>query len=102
MQMKRRSVGLFLSATALLVAPALQAQSIKISPSYTTVAVNGSVQYTAQVTGLTNTKVTWSVNRVSGGTATYGTITTSGLYTAPAKIPANGITVTALGSDNKT
>jgi hypothetical protein len=102
MQMKRRSVGLFISATALLVASALQAQSIKISPSYTTVGVNGTVQYLAQVTGLANTQVSWSVNRVRGGSATYGTITTSGLYTAPAKVPSNGITVTALGSDNKT
>jgi hypothetical protein len=102
MQIKRRSLGLFLSATALLVPFALQAQSIKISPSYTSVGVNGTVPYTVQVTGLANTAVTWSVNSVKGGNATYGTITAGGLYTAPAKILANGITVTALGSDSKT
>jgi hypothetical protein len=102
MQMKRRSLGLYFYATALLVPSALQAQSIKINPGYTAVGVNGTVQYTALVTGLTNTTVTWSVNSVKGGNATYGTITTGGVYSAPAKIPANGITVTALGSDNKT
>jgi hypothetical protein len=102
MQTKRSSLGLFLCATALLVPSALEAQSIKISPSYTAVGVNGTVQYTAQVTGLANTAVTWSVSGVKGGNASYGTISTGGLYTAPAKIPANGITVTALGSDNKT
>jgi uncharacterized protein (DUF1800 family) len=81
---------------------ALRAQSITISPSYTTVGVNGTVPYSATVTGLTSTTVTWSVNSVKGGSSTYGTITAAGLYTAPAKIPANGITVSALGSDKKT
>jgi uncharacterized protein (DUF1800 family) len=102
MRMKQRSLGLFLGAAALLAPGALKAASIAISPSYTTVGVNGTVQYTATVTGLTNTTVTWSVNSVKGGNSTYGTITTGGLYKAPATIPANGITVSALGSDNKT
>src|SRR5579872_1976371 len=80
----------------------LHAQTVKINPSYTTVGVNGTVQYQATVTGLANTSVTWSVVGVGGGNATYGTITTAGLYKAPAAIPANGITVTALCSDKKT
>ena len=81
---------------------ALTAQTIHMSPGYTTVGVNGTVQYTATVTGLTNTSVTWSVNSVTGGSATYGRISTGGLYTAPSTIPANGITITALASDHKT
>ena len=40
---------------ALLAPAALEAQSIKISPGYTTVGVNGTVQYAASVTGLANT-----------------------------------------------
>ena len=89
--------------TSILLAPgALRAQSVAISPSYTTIGVNGTVQYAATVTGLTSTAVTWSVTGAKGGNSTYGTITASGLYTAPAKIPANGITITALASDNKT
>src|SRR5579863_8161799 len=99
MRMKPRSVGLLISVATLLAPGALKAQTITISPSYTTVGVNGTVQYTAKVTGLTNTSVTWSVNSLKGGNATFGTITTGGLYTAPSKIPASGITVTALGSD---
>jgi hypothetical protein len=86
----------------LLCATALQAQSIAISPGYTTIGVSATVQYSATVTGLTNTTVTWSVVGVKGGNSTYGTITTGGLYTAPAQIPANGITISALGSDKKT
>ncbi len=101
MWMGTKGLGLLVSVAAML-APAALAQSIAISPSYTTVGVNGTVPYTATVTGLTNTTVTWSVNSVKGGNSTYGTITAAGLYTAPAAIPANGITITALGSDKKT
>jgi uncharacterized protein (DUF1800 family) len=80
----------------------LTAQSITIHPGYTTVGVNQTVQYTAAVIGLANKTVTWSVSGVKGGNSAYGTITTGGLYTAPATIPANGITISALGSDGKT
>jgi hypothetical protein len=95
-------MSLAMGVAMLLLPGALKAQTIAISPSYTTVGVNGTVQYSAKVTGLTTTSVTWSVNSVKGGSSAYGTITTGGLYTAPAKIPANGITITALGSDKKT
>ncbi len=44
-------------------------------------------QYTANVTNSTNTAVTWEVNGVAGGNATFGTITAAGLYTAPATLP---------------
>ena len=94
---KKRNIGLLL-----MVAPLALAQTITISPGYTTVGVKGTVQYTATVTGLTNKAVTWQVNSKTGGSTTYGTITTGGLYTAPAVIPSAGITITALGSDNKT
>jgi uncharacterized protein (DUF1800 family) len=101
-KMKQRFLSLLLGVAALLAPVELKAASIAISPGYTTVGVNGTVQYTATVTGLTSTAVTWSVSGVNGGNSTYGTITTGGLYKAPAAIPANGITVTALGSDKKT
>lgn len=48
-------------------------------------------QFTATVTGTTNTSVTWSV---AGGSAN-GTIDQTGLYTAPAATPAGSVTVTA-------
>jgi len=101
MRVPHRSLGFLICATTLL-AGAVTAQSITISPGYTTVGVNGTVQYSAIVTGLSSAAVTWSVNSVKGGNSTNGTITTGGLYTAPSKIPAGGITVSAVGSDNKT
>ncbi len=49
-------------------------------------------QFTATVTGTTNTAVTWSVADANGGTSNDGAISSSGLYTAPnatsASIPA--------------
>jgi len=102
MSVQGRGLRLLWCFAAVLAPGVLKAQSIAISPSYTTVGVNGTVQYSAKVTGLASTTVAWSVSGVKGGNATNGTITTGGLYTAPAKIPANGITISALGSDGKT
>ena len=49
--------------------------AVTISP--TTASVQGATtqQFTATVTGSTNTAVSWQVNGVSGGDATNGTIT---------------------------
>jgi len=91
------------SLCALLSVPArAAAPSVSISPGYTSVGVNGTVQYSATVTGLSNTAVTWEVCDVKGGSASNGTISGTGLYKAPATIPANGVTITALASDNTT
>jgi hypothetical protein len=49
-----------------------------------TVTLGTTSQYTATITGSTNTNVTWSVNGVAGGNTSVGSISTSGLYTAPA------------------
>ena len=43
----------------------------------------GSTQFAATVSGTPTSVVTWSVNGVAGGTATVGTISTDGFYTAP-------------------
>ncbi len=68
---------------------------------YLTVYSNGTVergttrQLSAYVPLSPNT-VTWSVNGVAGGDTTYGTVSGTGLYTAPAVIPAaNAVTVAA-------
>src|SRR5580658_9005665 len=97
-----RNLALLISAATMLVPGILRAQTVTISPGYTSIGVNQTLQYTATVTGLTNKTVAWSVVGVVGGNAAYGKITQAGLYTAPATIPANGITVSALGSDGKT
>lgn len=98
-----RSLLLCVTGT-LLVFPALaQARpSVAINPGYTTIGVSTTQQYTATVTGLSNAAVVWKVNGIVGGSPTLGTISPSGLYHAPAKIPATDLTITAAASDKAT
>lgn len=66
--------------------------SVRVSTSATSVVAGQQAQFTATVTGTTNTSVTWLV---VGGAAN-GTISASGLYTAPAVVPNPAlVTVTA-------
>ena len=53
--------------------------------------VNATLGITASVTGTSNRGVTWTVNGITNGNATYGTITGTGLsvtYTAPGAVPS--------------
>jgi hypothetical protein len=92
----------FLTCACILAASSLKAQSVAITPGYLNVGVNQTVQYTATVTGLTNTTVTWKVSNVTGGNSTVGTISQSGLYKAPAAVPSVSTLIEALASDGKT
>lgn len=66
--------------------------AVTVTPASANVAVNAQQQFTAKVTGTSNTAVTWSVK---GGSAD-GTISSTGLYTAPASLPNPAqVTVTA-------
>lgn len=65
---------------------------ISVSPKTATVGTSETFQFLATVTGSTNTNVTWTV---TGGSSN-GTISTNGLYTAPAAVPSPAaVTVTA-------
>jgi hypothetical protein len=66
--------------------------SVHVSTSMTSVMVGQTAQFTATVTETANTAVSWLV---VGGAAN-GTVSTSGLYTAPATVPNPAlVTVTA-------
>jgi hypothetical protein len=54
------------------------------------------------VTGISNTAVTWSVNRIPGGNSTVGTISNSGLYAAPAVISPASVSVTVTSQADST
>jgi hypothetical protein len=59
--------------------------SVAISPTSSTVGYGGTQQFTATVTGSSNTAVTWSVSNASSSSSSQiGTISSSGLYQAPA------------------
>lgn len=72
---------------------------VSVFPASSSVQPNAAQPFTATVTNAANTAVTWRVNGVDGGNATLGAISTSGVYTAPASIPAGGVvTVAAVSS----
>ncbi len=76
---------------------------VTISPNPASVVVSTQQQFTATVTGSSNSAVTWSVNGTLGGNSTVGTISTSGLYQAPATIPTPAtFTVTAVSQADGT
>jgi hypothetical protein len=78
------------------VGTAPQPVSVTISPTTASVQSGTTQQFAAGVTGTSNTSVTWSVNGVQGGNSTVGTVSSAGLYTAPATVPSGGsVTLTA-------
>ena len=77
--------------------------SITISPSSAAVGTGGTQSFTAAVQNTSNTAVNWQVNGVAGGSTTTGTISNSGLYTAPATVPSPAtVTVTAVSQADAT
>src|SRR5205807_10619739 len=77
--------------------------TVSVSPASASLAPNGSQQYTATVTGTSNTAVTWSAGGMQGGNTTEGTINASGLYTAPAVAPnPSAVTITAVSAADGT
>lgn len=66
--------------------------TVAIAPSAATVVVGQNQTFTATVSGTTNTAVTWAVTGGAGN----GSITSAGVYTAPATVPnPASVTVTA-------
>ena len=62
--------------------------AITLLPTQVSVALSQSQQFQAIVTGASNKNVTWFAGGVAGGSETAGTISPSGLYTAPSAMPS--------------
>lgn len=59
--------------------------------------VGTTVQFVATISNSGSSAVSWQVNGVAGGSAAAGTISSGGLYTAPATLPSpNTVSVTAV------
>ncbi len=76
--------------------------AVSISPTTATVSAGGTEQFQATVTGSSNTGVQWQVNQITAGNTQLGTISTTGLYTAPATTVAMQVTVTAVAAADST
>jgi len=83
------------SASALVIVSVAQTVAIAVSPANASVGEANQVQFTAVVSGLSNTAVTWAVTRGSG------TISQSGLYTAPRAAESDVITATSQADNTK-
>jgi hypothetical protein len=62
--------------------------AIAVTPNNATVLVRSTQQFSANVTGTSNTSVTWSVSGVGCTGAACGMISASGLYTSPLSVPS--------------
>src|SRR3984957_15091359 len=67
-----------------------------ISPTSATLSAGGATAFSATVQNAADTNVTWYVNQVQGGSSATGTITSTGLYTAPSVQSQTAFTVTAV------
>ncbi len=92
------------SATSLTPAPVAPVAAVTVTVSGAAQTRLGTTtQFSAAVASTSNTAVTWQVNGVTGGSASTGTISASGLYTAPAVIPGGAaVTVGAVSQASPT
>jgi parallel beta-helix repeat protein len=70
--------------------------SVTVSPSSVTLSVGQSQAFSASVSGSGNSGVSWFVNGIGGGNASLGTVSTSGLYVAPATVPGSPVSISAV------
>lgn len=76
------------SAAAPPPPPPPPAITVTITPTSGSVLLGAQATFIASVTNTTDTVVSWSVGGVPGGNAAVGTITSAGIYTAPADLPS--------------
>jgi serine protease len=77
---------------------------LAVCPGSSSVPVGSGTQaFTATVANTSDDSVTWQVNNIAGGNSTVGTITSAGVYTAPATVPsASAVTITAVSNADHT
>ncbi|MGA9208607.1 MAG: DUF4082 domain-containing protein [Terriglobales bacterium] len=80
------------SATVTVSAPVV-AVAVSLSPASVSININGTQQFTATVTGTSNAAVTWS--------ASGGSISPSGLFTAPAIVGIYTVIATSVADPTK-
>jgi len=71
--------------------------TVSLAPGTGDVKTSQTLQFSASVSGTTNTAVIWRVNGTGGGSAAVGSISGSGLYRAPATVPSPAtVTISAV------
>jgi hypothetical protein len=75
--------------------------SVQLNQTSVSISTGAQEQFVATVQGTTNTAVTWSVDSVSGGNSTGGTVTQSGMYTAPTLAGTHTVTAASVADPSK-
>lgn len=73
------------------VLPADNEPRVQVAPANVSIAPGDKVQFTAQVTGLGDQTVTWSVNGIAGGNTSVGTLSLTGYYSSPTQTSSTTI-----------
>src|SRR3954469_12625552 len=90
------------SVVALVFSVSAAAQvSVTVHPKTAGLTFTQTQQFTATVSNTTNKSVRWTVDGVTGGNSTVGTISTSGLYTPPHSLGTHMVRATSLASTTK-
>jgi hypothetical protein len=85
------------SSTVTILPPAI----VTISPTQASLTAGATQPFTATVQGAPTSTVVWQVNGQPTGTLTLGTITSTGIYTAPPSPPPGAtVTVTAIAQSD--
>lgn len=77
------------------------AVTVSITPANTSISTSQTQQFSATVQNATNTEVKWLVDNIEGGNATVGTISPTGLYTAPVAPGTHVITATSVEAPSR-
>ena len=95
-----------------IVAPVGGTVTVTLNLTNATVNVFGTQQFSASVTGSSNTAVTWQVNGVTGGSRATGFVSSTGLFVSPSGVPTKSdgkggaipatVTVTAVSQADAT
>ncbi|MGA8671898.1 MAG: choice-of-anchor D domain-containing protein [Terracidiphilus sp.] len=77
--------------------------TVAVTPATATTTAGATQQFAASVTGTSNTAVTWIASGAGCAGAACGSITSTGLYTAPAVVPSPAsIAITATSASDPT
>jgi hypothetical protein len=77
--------------------------AVAVTPATVSTTTGTSQQFAASVTGTPNTSVAWTVSGTGCSGTACGTISSSGLYTAPAAVPSSAtVTITATSVSDST
>jgi parallel beta-helix repeat protein len=92
------------STTITVQAPAPVSVSVSLAPGSASLNPGASANFTATVSGSSNTGVAWTVDGVAGGSASVGTVSGSGdsvTYTAPAAAGSHTLKATSAADGTK-